>query len=348
MAIDWMAGYRSSWRVYRVDRETWADSTTVEGVMDASIENTCDEDAPLLQKGSMTIDADPWTDFEEGYYRIVMVAEQDGTRERVDVATLLCSSASGDENRGVDELTVQGRSVLYPASRAELEVGSYAPAGVDGVEYVVGLLTSCINAPVVSEGSFTLDEHLVFDVGTKVLNAAWSVLDAGGYVMQIHGDGVVHVVPKPTISVMSLDRAHARLLHPGVHHELDYSEVPNRFVASENGVEAEAVNDDPTSVTSTVYRGWRSDERDTAPKRVNGETLAAYCNRRLEELSTVTDSRTYSREWWPGVHPYDIVRGSMATVGFDGELRVVSQSVTCGRGLTVEEESNREVATWRA
>lgn len=345
--MDWSAGYSATWRVYRVDRRTWADAGLLGGVSEVSIERTCDEDAPLLERGSMTMDANVGAAFEEGYYRVVMTATQGSESRRVDVATLLCCSVSGDANRNVDVREVLGRSVLYPASTTDLEVGSYAPAGVDGVAFCADLLRSCINAPVVTQGRFTLDEHHVFDNGTKVLAAVWEVLDAGGYVLQIAGDGTVSIMPKPTEPDLLLDRAHARLLHPGVHHELDYSEVPNRYIASDGTDEAVAVNDDPASVTSTVTRGWVHDVRDDSPTRVNGETLQAYAERRLEEESMVYDARTYGREWWPGVVPFSLVRGSMASVELDGDMRVVTQSLSCGRGITVEEQSRRETYTWR-
>lgn len=344
--MDWSAGYRASWRVYRVDRRTWADAELLGGVSEVEVERTCDEDAPLLERGSMTVDAAIGSAFREGYYRVVMTATQDSESVRVDVATLLCCSISGDVNRGVDVRDVLGRSVLYPASVVALETGSYVPAKVDCVSFCAELLRASINAPVVTTGSFTLDEHTVFDPGTNVLEAVWKVLDAGGYVLRIAGDGTVSIGPKPTDPDLLLDRAHARLLHTSIHHELDYSEVPNRYIASDGYDEAVAVNDDPTSLTSTVTRGWVHDIIDTSPTRVDGETLTAYARRRLEEESMVYDTRTYTREWWPDVHPFSVVRGSMASVELDGDLRVVSQTLTCGRGITVEEQARRETYTW--
>lgn len=345
--MDWSSGYRANWRVYRVDRRTWADSALVGGVSEVSVERTCDEDAPLLERGSISVDAEVGAGFDEGYYRVVMTATQGDESQRVDVVTLLCCSVEGDVNRNVDMREVLGRSVLYPASKTDLETGSYVPAGVDCVKYCADMLRACVNAPVTTTGSFTLDEHTVFDSGTKVLDAVWKVLDAGGYVLRIAGDGTVSIGPKPTDPDLLLDRAHARLLHPGIRHEIDYSDVPNRYIAVEGDDEAVAVNDDPTSVTSTVRRGWTHDFRDTSPTRVNGETLTAYAQRRLEEKSMVYDVRTYTREWWPNVHPFSIVRGSMASVELDGDLRVVSQTLTCGLGITVEEQARREAYTWR-
>lgn len=345
--IDWRMGYSSTWRVFRVGTDTWADSTELRGVSSVSIERTCDEDAPILERGSMSVDMDPSEQFEEGYYRVVMTATQNGISERVEVATMLCSSTSFETNRNVAAHDIECRSVLYPASVTLADVGGYAPKGVDAVQYVASMLEGCINAPVETEGSFTLDDHYVFDEGSYVLQAVWKLLDAGSYVIQITGGGIVRIVPKPTEPSLMLDHANARLLHNGVSGTLDYSEIHNRYYASDNGVVAVAVNDDPTSITSTVRRGWTSDEYDSSPTRVNGETLQAYAERKLEEQSLVTDDRTYVREFSPDVLPYSVVHGSMELAGLSGDMRVVSQSLECGRGITVTENARREVYTWR-
>ncbi len=345
--IDWMAGYSATWRVFRVNKDTWADGEPLGGITAVTYETTMDEDAPLLGRGSLTSVTPVGEGFEEGYYRVVMTAKQNGELERVNVCTLQCSLVDGDIDHSSDERNIQGRSVLYPASVTMLSDGSYAPQGVDGAQWCASVLRDCINAPVEVGGGFTLDEHLVFDPGTFALEAVWKVLDAGNHVLRIAGDGTVRVVAKPTVPALQLDAAHARLVHTGVHYALDYSEVPNRYRAIENSDEATAINDDPLSVTSTVHRGWVHDVRDESPVRVNGETLAAYAARRLEEESTVYDSRTYSREWWPDVCPHDLVRGSLASVRLDGDMRVMRQSVRCEVGIVVEEESRMEVRTWQ-
>lgn len=345
--MDWRKSYSVKWRVFRVNPSTWADAELVAGITSASLERMQADSDNLLEKGSLTIDVAPGTEFTEGYYRIAMTATQDGESERVDVCTLQCFSASGDVNHGVDSLEVTGNSVLYPASKTVLEDGSYAPKGIDGIRWCDELLRATINAPVESYGSFTLDDHLVFDGGTYVLDAVWQVLNAGNAVLQIRGDGTVVVTLMPTAPDLELSRANARLLHPGIHHELDFSGVPNRFFAIDGAERASAVNDDPLSDTSTVRRGWTNDVRESSPKRVNGETLTAYARRRLSELSTVADSRTYTREWWPNVVPYSVVKGALTDVGIDGNLRVKSQRLTLGRGVTVEEEAFAEVNTWQ-
>jgi len=344
--VDWTRGYSCHWRAYEVKRSTWADGAPVEGLRSVTVSRECSGSAPTLESGSVRVDAEPGAEMPERYLRVVLVATQDGVSERVDVATMLCAATGGTVSRGVDEVELTCRSVLMPAATARLDAGTYAPRGCDGVAWAASMLSGAVAAPVEASGGFSVDQHVVFDLGSTVLEAVWSVLRAGGHTLQVEGDGTVRVLPLPTDPALVLDQARARLLSPGVRHRLDWTAVPNRYVAVDGAEVAEAVNDDPGSVTSTVSRGYRHDVMDTSPKRVGGETLAAYCRRRLEEESTLMDERTYVREWWPGVLPGSVVRGSLSSVGIEGDLRVSAQTLTCGRGVTVEETAAREVRSW--
>lgn len=344
--IDWTRGYSCEWRVFEVKRTTWADSSPIGGVSSIRVTRESDGDAPSMESGSMRVDSERLGEWPERYLRVAMTATQGGVSERVDVSTLLCSATGGQVDRGVDDVSLSCRSVLWPASCARLDVGTYAPKGVDGVAWSASALSEVLSAPVEATGGFTLDDNVVLPIGSTVLEAAWLVLRAGGYVLQVSGRGVVRIVPMPTEPRLSLDQAHARLLTPGVRHSLDWSKVPNRYVAIDGSEVEEAVNDDPTSGTSTVTRGYRHDVVDTHPTRVGGETLAAYCARRLEEESTLPDERTYAREWWPDVLPFDVVRATLPSVGLEGDMRVVAQSIECGSGIRVEETSRLEVRSW--
>lgn len=327
-----------------MDPVTWADGDQVGGINSATVGRSAEG---TIERGELSVDRSVSESFEEGYYRIAMTARQGGETERIDIATLLCVSTSDVVNRGIGVASVTGRSVLYPASVKRLATGSYAPKGVDGARYCADMLSDAINAPVVVSGSFTLDDHVVFDAGVSVLDAAWLVLEAGNHVLQISGDGTVSVTPKPSEPTLELDLAHARLIQPEVTRELDWSEVPNRYFAVDNDSVAVAVNDWPDSVTSTVTRGWFSDVVDDAPTRVNGETLQAYAERMLEESSMVKNVRTYRREWWPDVHPFSLIRGSITAVGLEGDFRVEDQQITCDKGVVVEERAAMEVYAWQ-
>lgn len=336
--IDWSSSYTAYWRVFRVHRKTWADGEELSRVDSVSISRN--SDGSLLESGSMDLSGA----FEPDYYRVVMIAEQGDARERVDVATLLFDATGGKINRGNTDIKVNGYSVLYPASVSAVSLGEYAPAGYDGVQYAKELLERTLNAPVETEGSFTLNEHIVHELGATVLNAVWSVLDAGGYVIQIDGRGVVHIRPKPSTPALIISGDTHGLMMNGIDYSQNMSDIPNRYVVITETNITTAENNDPNSPVSTVNRGYNVDVIDTAPAPVDGETYPQYANRMLKEMSILKDERSYVREYAPDVYPYSIVKGSID--GFDGDARVNSQSISCDNGITVSESVYKEIRLW--
>ena len=339
MAVDYSKSYSAEWRVFRVNRATWADAETIDNVDKVEVTKTADGD--LLESGSMDVVGELQTD----YYRIVMTAIQGGEVERVDVATLLFDITGGDYDYSVDMPSADGFSVLYPASKTMISTGAYAPAGVDGAQYVGDMLADTINAPVEVEGSFVLNENVVHEIGEPVLDAAWAVLNAGNFVMQIDGRGVVHILPKPTRPTVVLDNSNARLLQNGIKYTRDISDIPNRYISIVGNHKVEAINDDPNSIVSVANRGFFVDEIDESPTPVNGETVNAYSTRMLHSLSYMVDEHSYTREWVNGLNVYSVVRASLN--GLSGDMRVVDQSIECDHGIVIEETVNREINLWQ-
>ena len=336
--MDWSQSYSTSWRIFKVNRETWADAEQITNVDSVGITRTAD--GKLLESGSMDITGD----FETDYYRIVMTAEQGGDVERVDVATLLFDVSSGEFNRNTTNQKADGYSVLYPASKTAVLMGEYAPAGVDGAKYAGDLLKSAINAPVSVEGSFTLNDHIVHEIGSNILDAAWAVLNAGNFVIQIDGRGVVHILPQPTEPSLTIDNNAIKLLQNGISYDRDISEIPNRYIILNGDIRTVISNDDQDSEVSTVNRGYFIDVVDQSPTPVNGETIEAYGERKLKELSKLKDTRKYIREFAPGVNVYSIVRASID--GLEGDLKVTDQSISCGHGIVISETATREISLW--
>lgn len=334
MAFDWSGGYAAQWRVRRVDPNTWVGVDTLAGVDSVSIDRACDS---TIESGRVTATIQNGASVEEGWYRIEMLAIKGSSNEHVSIATLLLSSTESVYERGAQTVTLVGRSVLAPAAQRIFTDGEYAPKGIDGAAFVSDLLGACTPAPVVVHGSFTLDDYVVFDLGSTYLAAAWEILNAADWCMQVRGDGTIDILPMPTEPALVLDNAGAGLLMPSISVSADATDVPNVIIVT-NGIETvTAVNDNPASPTSTVARGRRVEQLIQNPVRVNGETLNAYANRMLEELSVVERSYSYRREWWPDVLPYSVVRGRLASSGLYGDLRIKSQSLSCGAGILVSE-----------
>lgn len=333
--MDWNKSYSATWRVFKVNRNTWADAERIQNVISAEVVKTAD--GSVIESGNLKVTGT----FEPDYYRIVMTAEQSGEVARVNVATLLFNSAGGEFDYGVETHDVNGFSVLYPASVKTVITGEYAPAGVNGAEYARGLLESAINAPVDVEGAFVLNENIVHELGTSVIEAVWNVLRAGEFVIQIDGRGVVHIRPKPTEPSLIIDNSQLGMLLNGISFNADMSEIPNRYIIIDGVNITVAENNDTESVVSIPSRGYCVDTVDTSPTTVNGETYSEYANRMLKTLSTLQDEREYTREYAPDVYPYSIIRAT--TNGLNGDLRVRSQSIVCTNGISVSEKAIKEI-----
>ena len=334
---DWLGSYGTEWSVFKVNDGTWADERQLSGVVSVSISRDCTDDVPLLETGSMEVDAEF---FEDGWYRIYMMAEQ-GAKEKIAMATLLFERSSARFEKGSRTISVQGRSVLQPAADVKMAWDSYVASGADGASHAGGYISSCSPAPVIVEGSFTLVDDVVFDLGSSYLEAAWMLLKAGGWCMQIEGNGTVRVRPLPTEPKIDLDTAHAGLLIPGVDDNYSVVDIPNRYYVVDDGSTAVAENLD--GAAGFKARGRWVDEVDESPVLVNGESLEMYAARKLSEACTITRKYSYEREFWPEVTVYDVVRASLLGNGIEGDLRVLAQSLDCGIGVKISETAGMEV-----
>ena len=328
--MEWAEGYSSEWQVAEVDRDTWEDCGLIANVRKVSIARSGADTVPLLETGTMTLD----DSFEWKWCRIYMVVDA----EKVPMATLLFERSSAHTEKGAVSTEARGRSVLQPAADVKMPRGAYAPAGTDGAAYVSRILGECTPAPISVDGSFTLVDDVVFDLGSSHLDAAWAVLDAANWCMQIDGRGTVHVMAMPSEPALELSEANAGLLIPGVDDDFSLIDIPNRYIAVYDGEVATAVNE-----ASHAERGRWVDFMDTAPVLVDGETLEAYAQRKLAEKSTILRKYSYRREFWPDVYPFSVVRASFARNGIEGDLRVLAQNLTCGKGVVISEVSGMEV-----
>lgn len=276
---------------------------------------------------------------DEGYYRIEMLSS---SGELIEAATLLFVPGSGEWESGTWEGSASGKSVLAPAAERMLPPGSYAPRGVDGALWVADMLRGIVDCPVETVGSFNLGEHIVFDLGASYLDACWKVLDAGWYCIQVAGDGTVTVRPKPEKPDLVVNSENASLLLPKITRGLPVDDVPNVLkVYDEDGECHVTRNDDPESPTSTVARGREIEAVEDTPTREEGETWQQYADRRLGELSEIYETYDVERDHLAGVVPYSVVDVNLPEQGMEGRYRVMSQTISCGPGMSVGETWGR-------
>ena len=332
---DWSSAYSAWWRVRRVDPDTWECVSDVDGITSATVTRGSDE---LGECGSFELSLSPDDALPTGWVRIEAVVEQDGESEVVDVATLLMVEGDDTYERGVRRVAAAGLSVLWPASVRTFRGGSYAPRGADGAAWVADLLSGCIDAPVSVAGGFTLTDFIVFKSGQTYLDACRQVLDAAGWRLRVDGRGEVLVCPQPTEPVLDVTPSNVA---DGIALAASVDNVPNTYIAVEGSQVEVAVNADPASPTSTVSMGYPVERVDTSPKRVNGESLADYAQRKLmEERMQAVRTYTWTRDFAPDVVPGDLVHAIVPSAALDAVLRVESQTLTCAQGLTLQESAS--------
>lgn len=345
MSIDFTLPYTTLWQVNRVNPKTWKNVSVLSGVKSISLQKDASDDYPLLETGSMDIDLEIGTEFNAGWYRVEALISQDGEYERVPISTLYYQGESYTEEYSRNTVSVSGVSALYPASDKHIQAGDYAPKGSNGMQYVIDRLKKVIPAPISSIGNgFTLNDNVVFDLGSSEIEIAWSILDAGNHVMQINGRGEITVLKRPEHAIVKLNQYNPRMVYmDGKSYDYNVSEVPNVYYAIDGYNTITIRNENLESKTSVQNRGWEKDYIDDSPVRVNGETLDAYAKRRLIEESTVIRSFKYKRQYDPNIHLFDLVEANVPGTNMHGSMRILSQSLTLGTGISVEETAGFEI-----
>lgn len=322
------------WRVREVDPVTWQPGREVGCVRSVSIAKSANHDGstPLLESATMDVTGR----LTEGYYRVESLSDERGL---TDVATMLFAPDDDEFGHGAWAGSASASSVLKPADDVVFKNGEYAPKGCDGAEWVASKLRETVRAPVTAHGSFTLDSHMVFDLGSSHLSGCWAVLDAAGWCIQLWGDGSVHVMEVPSEPEVALDPS--SMVAPTITHSLPIADVPNVVMAYDGDQEAEAVNGDPASPTSVPSRGRRIEVAEDAPARVDGETLQQYADRRLRELSAIYETFGIEREWERGIHPYSCISMNFPEAGITGTFTVLGQQIECESDLHLAETEGR-------
>ena len=334
--MDYTRVYTAELEMRRVDVETWSDTGDAIPINGLSIAYNALDTVPLIQTASVEVDQA----IEDGWYRFYLIATQ-GEAEKTAIGTFLFTTSRMKHDYGLDQPTANGYSVLKPAELRYF-LGGYAPEGSNGAEYAAKLLRECTKAPVIVAGGFTLAQDVVFQPGTPYLSCVWKLLDAAGFCIAIGGDGTISIDAKPTVAVYELNPSN---IMPEVTEDLS-TDMPNRYIAVQNGEVAIAENSAGDNPLSYKTRGYWQEVYDKAPIRVNGETLSAYANRKLHEASIRYRKVSYVREFEPGIGAFSAILGNVPDSGLEGVGRVASGTMDCNNGIIVSETAMFQEDLW--
>lgn len=186
-----------SYHVYRLDDDL-NPLDELKNVRSISINRDATGEDTLIETASIEFDAVSF-DWSGGWYRIDYTGD-----ERVMLGCFRFDITSKTFNHSIATIQADGYSVLKPAEETMLENGSYARAGVNIGEYVASLLDVCPSSIEVFDTQL-LKETIVFDSDTSRLEAAWKVLDASDWCIQLTGDGKIQIKPLPSYYALELN-----------------------------------------------------------------------------------------------------------------------------------------------
>lgn len=331
--MDFSRGYSCSFRVVKIDAETWRETDEISGVRSISITHSIDSTSPVVDSADLEFD----TVLDgESYVRIYMDCDQNGSRRSVTLGTFLLEN-TGTEGDAFNAWSIAKLwSVLKPAKDRFLPVGWHAPKGASSAGKAAELISQCCDVDVsYDDGSRKLAEYMVAGDEESYLSMAWAILDDGWT-----------IIPGPDGNVRISSGGDPLAVTPAeiigsIKDEWDLDGIPNTITVTEGSRTVTVTNNDPESPTSTVSRG-RIINGEVSGSRKSDETLTMFARRQLREQSVVVHTASYKREYRE-----DILCGNSVTLpGFEGEWRVITQSVECGAGAVVEETVERREATW--
>lgn len=350
MGVDWSRGMRQSFELVEVDAGTWTEGAEHGELVSATV--TYEDEGQLC---SADLESDE--QFETGYYRLYIVAEQDGETERLPIATVLCESdtLSSDGKHATYDAT--GYSALKELDDTAPRIGWAVGSSTSVMTAVRSILSSHCRAPKsYAVSSTAMCENYVAEEDDTWLDVVEDLLAQVSAHLEVDGWGRVLVVPDVDASALSPAATwtdspgdgELSVSLPDLDVDFDRADVPNRYEAvlskDDGFLVAAAQNDDPASEVSTVARGRVVLERDTSPDvddECGQSQLEQYAIDMLAEATEQTVTYTYTRGFWPGVHVGTCVELVRELVGVAATGVVCRQVVSCETGCMVEETVER-------
>lgn len=341
--MDWSQGYTSTFRLYSVNQSTWGDGGEIENLVSASI--TKDDESSLIEDASISVSDEP----VKGYVRLVLEATNNTGMERANLGTFLVTSPKKSINGTSTTIDLECYSVLKPADDKILPPGWYFPEGGDPIAGASELLSDCLKCPVEpAESDIRTDKPKIAESNESALSMAKYLLEDTDWFIFIDGRGKVSIKKKSDNIVKMFDIFENDVLMPDMTDESDIFDIPNILRVTDSSGDYETIyNNDENSDTSIENLGWEKWAAEQLTLEY-GETLLGKGSERMEELSKTTRKISYSREFDPDIKVNDVVLFMLPQQGIVGTFRIISQSLSIGKGVKVSEIAEFETENWRA
>lgn len=340
---DWTSSMQRTFEYYTVDPKTWRDVRMLNTVKSCTINR--DADAETL--GSATIDMAE--SIGECYVRAYMITIQNGVREKHPLGTFLVQTPSSSFDGKVSDISMDAYTPLIELKENLPPIGYHIPKNENVMDAAYRLTREHLRAPVVkTENSTTLYSPLAADPNQTWCSLLTDLIANANYEFALDELGRVLFSPIQSLSslqpIWTYNDDNSSILLPNVTMNRDLYGIPNvvEVVYSNGSVyrHAKAVNNNPNSPISTVNRGREILYRIMDPLLVGNqseEQVQAYAEQKLDELSSIECSVTYSHGYCP-VRLGDCVRLNYSRAGLANvKAKVISQSIKCDIDCQVTE-----------
>ena len=349
---DWTKSMRQTFEYYTVDPGTWENNDSITTVTSSSITN--DSTAETL--GSATIDIKE--SVGECYIRIYLVTNQNGLTERFPLGTFLVQSPSSSFNGKTRSVSMDAYTPLLELKENPPPFGYSLYKGVNIMDTAYKLIREHARAPVIKTScSDILQYDFIANTDDTWLTYVSDLIANSKYELSLDELGRILFSPKQDTAslrpVWTYNDDNSSILYSDISMDHDIYGIPNvvEVVYSRNAGNyyTKAVNNDSSSPLSIQNRGREIIHREIDPD-INGipsnAQLDEYAKQLLRDLSTVEYTISYSHGYCP-VRVGDCVRLNYKRAGLsDIKAKVISQTIKCEAGCTVEEKAIFTQSLW--
>lgn len=329
-----------------VNPDTWMDESIIDSITSATIEIDCNSDTIYSANIAST------ESLGEQYIRIYLVATQDDETIRQPLGTFLVQTPSSQFNGRVHNISVDAYSPLLELKEKKPPIGYTALKNTNIVERAIELCFENMRAPIVNTSNTeTLTEHFVSDPSETWLSYLSDLIAKAKYRFNLDELGNLSFEPiQEDVSLQprfTYNDDKVSILQPDITINKDLYGIPNTveviYSAPSGGIMyTKVVNDDPSSIVSTVNRRRTILYRETNPQLPGvptPEQLDEYAKNLLKRLSTIEGTISYKHGFCP-VRVGDCVYINYERAGIRDLRAVVKrQTIDCKTGCQVSEEA---------
>lgn len=351
--IDWTKSMTQTYEFYKVDPLTWKDTIKLDEIKSCNISR--DEETTTLGSASL----DVTNAFDECYVRIYLVVSQNGGTFKEPLGTFLVQTPSNSYDGKSSSITMDGYTPLIELKEKLPPLGYSLLKNTNIMDVAYNICRENLRAPVIkTNASNKLYSDFVANVNDTWATFINDLVANANYKLDLDALGYVLFAPiQDTASLQSrwtYTDDNSSILLPSVTNDRDLYGIPNVvevvYSTDTHSLFSRIVNSDENSPISTVNRGREIVYRDTSPN-IPGEPtqkmLDDYAIQLLRNLSCLEHKITYS-------HGYCPVRiGDCVTLNYrkaklnNVKAKVISQSINCETGCTVQETAVYTTKLWR-